>query len=76
MKIPKTRLHTDSLLLRMVIDDLESLLGVKGASSITSLVLQAWGKVDELERSGVVIDESPLERSAAIGARSSSPSTA
>jgi hypothetical protein len=56
MGIKKTRLHTDGLLLRMVIEDLESLLGVKGAYPITSLVLQAREKIEELERSGAVRD--------------------
>jgi hypothetical protein len=55
MRIEKTRLHTDGLLLRMVIEDLESLLGVKGAYPITSLVAQAREKVNELERSGAII---------------------
>jgi hypothetical protein len=54
MRIERTRLHTDGMLLRMVIEDLESLLGVKGAYPITSLVLQAREKVEELERSGTV----------------------
>jgi hypothetical protein len=53
MRIPKTRLHTDSLLLRMVIEDLEALLGVKGAFPITSLVAQAREQILELERSSI-----------------------